>query len=212
VAPPNTGLVTRHPANGVPIALSMLGLLGSVGLWVGSYFAESRLSWHKHTLRTGPDAEAFEGIRDERTIIARSGVLLYLRSRQTTRNPEFAGGGVAGRWVWDGCKLRRDFDQPQPPLHPFAWGGVRADSTSHPTSRRDPSGRLTGDSLEVPLWWPVVLASAALAAWAFRPGLRRRRALWLAARRRCPACGYDLTGNASGTCPECGASPAGAVA
>ena len=34
-------------------------------------------------------------------------------------------------------------------------------------------------------------------------------AIWLAHRRRprprrCDACGYDLTGNESGVCPECG--------
>jgi hypothetical protein len=31
----------------------------------------------------------------------------------------------------------------------------------------------------------------------FRGIVRRDRGL-------CPACGYDLTGNVSGTCPECG--------
>ena len=37
---------------------------------------------------------------------------------------------------------------------------------------------------------------------AMRPCLRRERP------GRCRRCGYDLTGNASGTCPECG-TPAG---
>lgn len=48
----------------------------------------------------------------------------------------------------------------------------------------------------IPLWIPVILM-ALPTAW-----------LWL--RRRgtndgCANCGYDLTGNVSGTCPECGA-------
>jgi len=50
--------------------------------------------------------------------------------------------------------------------------------------------------LSVPLWMPFA-AIVAPTVW-----------LWLRARRvrpgRCPRCAYDLTGNMSGTCPECG--------
>jgi hypothetical protein len=47
-----------------------------------------------------------------------------------------------------------------------------------------------------------VLCFAATLAWRFRPrgslhSRRRRQGL-------CTECGYDLTGNQSGTCPECG--------
>ena len=54
---------------------------------------------------------------------------------------------------------------------------------------------------------PYVIAVPALALLPAVAGLRwRREAL---SRRRirsglCPACDYDLTGNVSGTCPECG--------
>jgi predicted RNA-binding Zn-ribbon protein involved in translation (DUF1610 family) len=62
------------------------------------------------------------------------------------------------------------------------------------------------DSVRVPLW-PVVLISAVL------PVLRLVR--FVRSRRRrpglCPACGYNLAGNVSGVCPECGTA-AGAVA
>jgi hypothetical protein len=53
----------------------------------------------------------------------------------------------------------------------------------------------------VPLWMPLALTSAAT-AFAWRRHLRPRPGL-------CPHCGYDLTGNSTGTCPECGtaASP-----
>ncbi len=55
-----------------------------------------------------------------------------------------------------------------------------------------------GVDIRVPLWIPVVLLGAPT-AW-----------LWWRDRRRvpagcCAACGYDLTGNVSGRCPECGA-------
>ena len=54
-------------------------------------------------------------------------------------------------------------------------------------------------------WWAV---TAALGLWPAGYALRQtvwalRRAGRLA-RHRCPHCGYDLTGNLSGRCPECG--------
>ncbi len=55
--------------------------------------------------------------------------------------------------------------------------------------------------IHCPLWLPVVLL-AAYPALAFARSPRRR---WRRRREgRCLACGYDLTGNTSGVCPECG--------
>jgi hypothetical protein len=50
-------------------------------------------------------------------------------------------------------------------------------------------------------YWCVVLSSIPLPAiWI----VRRLRLATALKRRRCPQCGYSLTGNTSGTCPECG--------
>jgi hypothetical protein len=52
--------------------------------------------------------------------------------------------------------------------------------------------------------WPFVLLTSLLpsTAWALR---RRRRLLaYRQSRRMCLHCGYNLTGNTSGVCPECG--------
>ena len=50
--------------------------------------------------------------------------------------------------------------------------------------------------------WVALVACAAIAWWWWD------RPIDLAAQRRasgqCPYCGYDLTGNVSGVCPECG--------
>lgn len=67
-----------------------------------------------------------------------------------------------------------------------------------PTYRRDSWPAEWTRRFELPLWIPT------LAAW----GLV---AVLIFARRGCPPnccneCGYDLTGNTSGICPECGAS------
>jgi hypothetical protein len=54
-----------------------------------------------------------------------------------------------------------------------------------------------------PLWMPSILFAVYLGISALRalvkrtPGWRRRHGL-------CVRCGYDLTGNTSGVCPECG--------
>ena len=65
-------------------------------------------------------------------------------------------------------------------------------------------------SAAVPHWFMVFLTAVPPARWL---SLRRRRAR---ARRvrlgRCAGCAYDLTGNVSGVCPECGASVADGAA
>jgi hypothetical protein len=65
--------------------------------------------------------------------------------------------------------------------------------------------------LVAPHWMLVLLSAVPSTAWlaAKTPALRRHL---LAARGRCQACGYDLTGNVSGVCPECGQSATGASA
>ena len=55
-------------------------------------------------------------------------------------------------------------------------------------------------SLIVP-YWSLVAATAALPAARLALRIRRRRRT---APGHCPACGYNLTGNTSGVCPECG--------
>lgn len=57
--------------------------------------------------------------------------------------------------------------------------------------------------VEFPLWIPAILFAAYPTIALIRGPLRRRR--W---RRKglCVKCGYDLTGNESGVCPECGES------
>ena len=56
--------------------------------------------------------------------------------------------------------------------------------------------------VQLPMWFPTVLF-AAYPIFAFIRGPLRR---WRRRRKGlCITCGYDLTGNVSGVCPECGA-------
>lgn len=52
-----------------------------------------------------------------------------------------------------------------------------------------------------PAWVPLTLSLVLPVVW----GVRRRKAM----KGACRACGYDLTGNTSGVCPECATPVAG---
>ena len=55
--------------------------------------------------------------------------------------------------------------------------------------------------VRVPLWIPfALLATYPCCSFTLRAGRRYRRGR----RNQCVGCGYDLTGNESGMCPECG--------
>ena len=57
--------------------------------------------------------------------------------------------------------------------------------------------------VQVPHWAVVVLSCALPGHW-LTAALSHSRARRRARRGLCAACGYDLTANASGVCPECG--------
>jgi hypothetical protein len=65
-----------------------------------------------------------------------------------------------------------------------------------------------GGDVEVVLWsplqfqfniplWPIALTTAVLPAYRWLPSRKPQRG-------HCPTCSYNLTGNTSGVCPECG--------
>jgi hypothetical protein len=59
-----------------------------------------------------------------------------------------------------------------------------------------------GRRITFPYWVPALVLSVPVVAGAIRYGSGRRRARRID-RGRCGSCGYDLTGNTSGVCPEC---------
>jgi hypothetical protein len=97
--------------------------------------------------------------------------------------------------VGHGCLACFDYDQGRP----FGWwletheiSGTRCDC---PTIETGVFGVTVACT---PTWVPLVMiATPTLLLWI--PRLRRRPP-----RGHCQACGYDLTGNVSGRCPECG--------
>ena len=75
--------------------------------------------------------------------------------------------------------------------------------TVWPVGTHEPATRTV---VVIPLWAPFLLFVAYPMAALLRGPLRRQR---LRSGRRCADCGYDLTGNTSGACPECGAAVVG---
>ncbi len=79
----------------------------------------------------------------------------------------------------------------------FSLGLVRpsiTDGTVHYMNR----GSLTGTNYEIPLWLPFLVVAAPTALLFWRGRLIRHPP------GHCRKCGYNLTGNVSGVCPECG--------
>jgi len=84
----------------------------------------------------------------------------------------------------------------------FSYSGFRMEQESKWTPRWL-SVRTQGQlyrSLMFPIWQVAVIASFLYCTWAYYRMRRRRRE----SLGRCGHCGYDLTGNVSGICPECG--------
>ena len=72
----------------------------------------------------------------------------------------------------------------------------------------DSSGRISANLVPGVANEPLAVVAAAVYSVVFASAYRTVHARRLRRRRRalglCPGCGYDLTGNVSGVCPECG--------
>jgi predicted RNA-binding Zn-ribbon protein involved in translation (DUF1610 family) len=79
----------------------------------------------------------------------------------------------------------------------FSPSGWRVEVTCRPMAVWVPYYSRLGGRWRLPLWIPAALAAGA--ALAVRRGSRRLRTA-----DGCARCGYNLTGNVSGVCPECG--------
>ena len=79
-------------------------------------------------------------------------------------------------------------------------------TASYGTVRASETSEFAFHLWALPLWLLLLICLA----YPFIRGALAVRAVWIHWRRRpagmCPSCGYDLTGNVSGACPECGRS------
>jgi hypothetical protein len=117
------------------------------------------------------------------------------------------GSGARPSWfaldLMSGCVLCHYYGWPAPPAL-YVIGGIDPPSSPpiwfphyYPPTRFPTHWE---SSVLLPLWIPLLL-SVGLTGFLFWRDRRR-----VSPANCCTACGYDLTGNASGVCPECGAS------
>ncbi len=112
---------------------------------------------------------------------------------------------TTGRTLWyrlnDGSltlRTGRDVPARRPPAPAIRSAlGLRHEVAEFGGGRRNYRVHTVG----IPLWMPLVLFAAYPVAILWRGPIRRRLR---GQQGQCPVCGYDLRGNKSGVCPECG--------
>lgn len=203
----------RWLLNSVTVLL-VLACAATIVFWVRSYWQVDSVVFFladRHGVRTQKDgsAGAFDAGRVYEADSRRGSLrLLYLYEDNSTYfrrlNPALwfsADEDALQPWAaaadhWPGVAIEiRPVRQALPNGPGFASGGPPPPP---------PPVAYTVRALYTP-WALWTLLTALLPAWSLRRRMIRR-----SARRadRCPHCSYDLTGNISGVCPECGKSVA----
>ena len=176
-------------------ALSLLLCAAVCVLWVRSYFFAESWNWHLGDGHTG-DLYCSRG---HVSLVSSSLAVPADRMKDMglTLSPPYGP-----RYARDRALFRDrgadDLDQSWVYLRPTTdrgWAGIR-----YRTAR---NGGLTDVKQWVAPFWLAAVLTAGLAVACAALAARPRRA-WRRRRGLCPRCGYDLTGNTSGACPECG--------
>jgi hypothetical protein len=199
-------MLGRFVLNGLTV-LSLVLCVAAAVLWVRSYWRVDSLmlfradrqwtsTWKDGsigTFRAGRVYEADSRCGSLRLLYLYENLIYYRRL-----NPA----------VW--------FSADEDALEPWAaaaahWPGVAIES--RPVRRDFPNGPgvVPGDPPPPPIAYTVHALYAPWAFWTFLTALlpawalgHRLRRLRCQSAGRCPHCAYDLTGNVSGVCPECG--------
>ena len=168
-------------------ALSLVLCVGIVALWVRSYWAVDRFQHATGRFET----------------------LLWSKAGQFGVTRSYAGeAGVATKagWEMDAVPAVERGGVAFPQGHEFRYRAIGFELSSYrPTARASWVPGMHGSKtrfwvVAVPHWFAAAALALSPALWLQR-WRRERRAARIG---HCPRCGYDLTANVSGTCPECG--------
>jgi hypothetical protein len=173
-------------------ALSLLLCGVSIALWVRSYF-RSDTAWYSRPAQ----GETFASVRWWQFDTARGDVAVarkFARYRGAPRQTPLAG------WRWQTNAPTDRVFLASGARTRFETGARAAGFEFYSAEYDGADGSRSGQRRIVVPVWAVVLVTAALPAVRLWRRLRRGRF----APCHCRRCGYDLRGNESGVCPECG--------
>ena len=193
-------------------ALSLLLCVATAVVWVRSYWRMDRAALNSRRLHRAVSGGG--GVFLERfDLIRRTGSWRNPAAPTTQTTEDYAAwravnGGSGRRWEWETEPYRGRGE-----LIRRAWGPelnrALPQVTAVERKRREvfdnADGSLVADVLVGRrIWVPYWLLFAATAALPVARGVARARRARRSRLNLCAACGYNLTGNVSGTCPECG--------
>lgn len=166
----------------------------AVALWVRGYFATDSLhaSYHAHPYLepiVTKHGRSMEYLRTDTTVANGRGCI-ELKTESCFGSDRPIPQIAVERGLSGASDLRL--------LSPrFSWLGVEHAVDSS----------IKSESIRIPTWM-IVLAFLLLPLWREGRRFAKRRRSHM---NRCEKCGYNLTGNTSGTCPECGTAISNAL-
>ena len=176
--------------------MSLVLCVATVALWVRSY-------WQSYSLYY--DSRVHDGRAWGGRVRAPRGLLIVQTYRDVVRRGQELeyqrGKGAEPGWRLEGNEAVA-YASPLYLIRGLWTFYLSFDSSTNGPSDPEMSSKST--TAISPLWVLVLIFAAPIGFWSYRR-LRSRRRL----PGNCSACGYDLAGNTSGVCPECGTVVAG---
>ena len=185
-------------------AVNILALPPLVALWLLSHWQGLGFTW-----RPSPDQKPQQPA-SLWTLQSTAGCIVLDRSPSFDQWPSFSGGPPTRRLSLVSVVGRRHMSERYFNTSFCGFGYLMAarrpahgDIYDDPTSRAevfDANKPTRYVAVKLPYWFLVALS----ASYRFRSWVHRMRERNWSRVGLCSGCGYDLTGNVSGVCPECG--------
>jgi 4-amino-4-deoxy-L-arabinose transferase-like glycosyltransferase len=183
-------------------ALSLLLCVAVVVVWVRSTSGREMIGWRTRYVGESAMHQTFRGLiwsRGDVVVAVNNYGHLDRRSGSPMPRSDWQGTQFYHRRAEpDSLRVRSDDAL-------LNWNGFCVDFT-----RIARNGAAVGSGeVGAPAWFLAAVTLAGPALWTAKRLWRAKR-LWSRRRRGlCPSCAYDLTGNVSGVCPECGSTAPG---
>jgi hypothetical protein len=180
-------------------ALSLLLCVAAIGLWARSYFRSDAV-WYSRVA----EGETFIVFKGWQLETARGDVSVRRQFSRVRHGGARLGNVWPNGWAWQANAPADRVFMALGALTPFERGTRTVGFEYYSAKYDGADGSSSGHQRIVVPAWALVLLTAPLPTVRLWRRLRRRRF----APGHCRGCGYDLRGNESGVCPECGQAAA----